>query len=71
MPSLVEIGPPVPKEEIFEGFLPFLDMARGHGGHLDHATCSELFYVYTGSPFLKMFHIKIAFDWPRDLREDL
>ena len=27
MPSVVEIGPPVPEKKIFDGFLPYMDMA--------------------------------------------
>ena len=33
MLSFVEIGPPVPEKEMFEGFSPY-----GHGSHLGHVT---------------------------------
>ena len=62
MPSLVEIGPPVP-EKIFERFLPY-----GHGGHLGHVT--GLFINTLIRPFLWMLHIKFGFDWPRGFREE-
>ena len=61
MPSFVEIGPPVLEKKIFED---------GHGGHLGHVTWIS--YIYIGSPFLLMLHIKFGFDWPSGFKgEDL
>ena len=56
MPSFVEIGPPVPEKKIFEGFFTIY----GHGGHL--GPVSWIIYIYIGSNFLQMLHIKFGFD---------
>ena len=42
----------------------------GHGAHLGNVTWIS--YIYIGSPFLLMLHIKFGFDWPSGFRgEDL
>ena len=65
MPSFVEIGPLVLEKKIFEGFLPYMGMAAIHLGHV-----TWISYIYIGSPFLLMLHIKFGFDWPSGFREE-
>ena len=40
----------------------------GHGGHLDHVTCT--FYMNSLSPFPKRLHMKLSMDWPSSFREE-
>ena len=40
-----------------------------HGGHLGHVTW--IIYINFRSPFLRMLHMKLGFDWPSGFREDL
>ena len=58
MQNFVEIGAPVWEKKIFEEFFTIY----GHGGHLGQVT--RTIYVYTGSPFLRILHIWLGFDWP-------
>ena len=41
----------------------------GHGGHLGHVTW--IIYIYIGSHFLQMLHIKFGFDWSSSFREKI
>ena len=61
IPSIVEIGPLVPENKIFYGFTIY-----GHGGHLGHVTW--IIYINFLSPFLRMLHMKLGFDWPIGFR---
>ena len=45
----------------------FLKGFYGHGSHLGHVTW--IIYIYIGSHFLKMLHVKFGFDWPSGFRE--
>ena len=40
-----------------------------HGGHLGDVTLT--IYINFHSPFLRMFHTKLGFDWPSGIRGDL
>ena len=45
MPSFIEIGPPVPEKNIFEGFFYHI---YGHGGH--HGYVTWIIYVHIAPP---------------------
>ena len=62
MPSFFEIDPPVLEKKIFEGFLPYMDIAA----ILGHVTW--IIYIHINYPFLLMLHIKFGFDWPSGFR---
>ena len=55
MPSFMEIGLPVPKKTIFEGFLPY-----GHGGHLGYVTSIVSSDFHSLVP--ESFHTKFSSD---------
>ena len=39
-----------------------------HGGHLGHVTLT--IHIKFHSPFLRMLHTKIDYDWPSGIREE-
>ena len=39
-----------------------------HGGHLGHVTMT--IYIYFHSPFLRMLHMTLGFDWTNGIREE-
>ena len=49
-------------EEDFKGFTIY-----GHGGH--HGYVTWPIYIKFGSPFPRLLHIEIGFDWPSGFRE--
>ena len=55
----VEIGPPVPENKIFEGFLPYM----GRGSHFGHVTSIMSINFHFLEP--EKVHIKFGFDWPQ------
>ena len=57
IPSFVEIGLPVPKKKIFEGFYH----TYGHGGHLGHVTSIMLTIFHILVP--ESFHTKFGSEW--------
>ena len=58
MLSLVEIGPQILEEKIFEGFLPYI------WAWWPSLSCDLHFYKHIDSHFLKMLPTKFDFDWP-------
>ena len=55
LPSLVEIGPPVPEKKILKGFTTY-----GRGGHLGHVTSIMSSYFHFLVP--ESFHTKFGSD---------
>ena len=64
IPNFVEIGSPVPEKKIFMVFTIY-----GHGGQLGHVTWT--ININFRSPFLRMIHMKIGFDWPSGFRGEV
>ena len=66
MPSLFEIGPPVPEKNIFEGFYHIWTWQPSWSCDLDY-----LYTHWLPHPIDASHKIKFGFDWPSGFRGDV